>query len=229
MTVKLLNQVLKESYKDDAARRLVTEQGVYWLDTQLSTELTKVYHDFDTDHTIVAHRGTFSLGDWANNLMFCVAGKTGYSCTNRFESAAQVQHLAERKYGVERLTTVGHSQGGLLAEMLGGNGLEVITYNRAARAGSSDDNPSQFNVRHRDDVVSFEISKIWRRSADPNKNTMTLDAPTESVLANHGLDMLEHGFDGDEIGRQFPRRSRPFQTPTTAVADAIQARPKVYR
>lgn len=223
LPVELLHQLLEESYKDFSAWRLDTKSGVYVLDTHLSSKLTKVYHNPKTQHTIVAHRGTFNTGDWGNNFAYCIAGKAGYECTNRYEDAKRVQRLAEQKYGVERLTTVGHSQGGLLAEILGKNGLEIITYNRPVRVGSNDENPFQFNIRHAGDVVSRGVI-----STSVSRD-LTLRAPSESIVSNHGLSMLRYGYDEPSVGRPVP--PPPQSTPTSrnlfksSGADAQSGRP----
>ena len=223
MTLRLLYQILKESYEDNAKQTLRdTEMGVYQLDGELSTKLSKVYHNFKTGHTIIAHRGTYTATDWGNNLVYCVAGKIGYECTNRSEEAADVQHRAEQKYGAQRLTTVGHSQGGLLAETLGKNGLEIITYNRPVRFGSNDDNRIQYNIRHPQDVVSQSVANALTNRLD-NFRDLTLRAPNSSVIDNHGLDMLTHGYDESPVGRPVPRLTVPteLRAANTDFADAL--------
>lgn len=228
VTLQLLHQILEESYKDNAQPTLVTGMGVYQLDAGLSTKLSKVYHNFESQHTIIAHRGTYKVTDWGNNLVYCVMGKIGYECTDRSEEAALVQHHAEQKYGVERLTTVGHSQGGLLAETLGKNGLEIITYNRPVRVGSNDDHPFQFNIRHPQDVVSLSVANALTNRRDTSWRDLTLrGAPNKSITTNHGLDMLSYGYDESPVGRSVPlptlRTER--RVASTHVADALSTRP----
>ena len=103
--------------------------GDYELDKSLSTGRAKVYVNPKTGKTVVAHQGTQGFTDWGNNLVYAVGGSKLYKKTDRYKEAARVQKAAEKKYGT--VSTIGHSQGGLLAELVGGKG-EVTTVNKAA-------------------------------------------------------------------------------------------------
>ena len=100
-------------------------------DKNLSTNQTKVFVG-PGGQAVVAHRGTVGTAqDWAKNAVYGLSGTAGYKQTGRFQKAQRTQKEAEDKYG--KVITIGHSQGGLLAETLGKD--EIITLNKAARPG----------------------------------------------------------------------------------------------
>ena len=47
--------------------------------------------------------------------------------TARYREAKKVQDTAERVYGANNITTIGHSQGGYQAQLLGDKSHEIIT------------------------------------------------------------------------------------------------------
>lgn len=106
--------------------------GSYLTDAQLSDARVKVFHDPKTKHTVVAHRGSASGRDWFENLLYLgdiQAGK-GWSHSKKR------QKEAEKKYGLENLTTIGHSKGALHAEKYGKRGGEIITLNKPVNVQS---------------------------------------------------------------------------------------------
>ena len=114
--------LLNASYDKD-----IKNVGGWVQDEELSTGKTKVYYDPETGKSVVAHRGTTgTFSDWSNNAMYAMGGETLYKTTDRYKQAKQVQKQAEQKYGRDNITTIGHSQGGLQAELLGKKGEETI-------------------------------------------------------------------------------------------------------
>jgi hypothetical protein len=53
--------------------------------------------------------------------------------TSRYRDAERVRKKAEKKCGHKSISTIGHSQGGLQAELLGKNSKETITLDKATR------------------------------------------------------------------------------------------------
>jgi len=156
----VFQSVLSASYKKDHPKEI----DGYFADDSLSTDSAKIYHNKDKNHTILVHRGTEgTLKDWKNNLVYAVAGRDGYAKTDRFKQAKKTQELAEQKYGNSNLSTIGHSQGALAAQMLGKNSREIITYNKASTPWDfTKKEANQHDVRTSGDVVSF-----WdRKNAD---------------------------------------------------------------
>lgn len=156
------------------------------MDTQLSTGTSKVYKH-PSGQVVVAHRGTAGVMDWGNNLVYGLTGDVGYKLTSRYREAKKVQQNAEKKYGAENITTIGHSQGGLQAQLLGGNTREIITLNKATRPqevlyGSSKKN-NQYDVRASGDAVS-----LFRNPFQTEETTIKSKA---NPLAQHSTDILE--------------------------------------
>jgi hypothetical protein len=124
------------------------------LDKEISSSTSQVYHNPQTKQTVVSHRGTKGLADWGNNLVYALGGKNGYKMTHRFKEAQKVQRAAQTKYGMENVSTIGHSQGGLQAELLGQKSKEVITFNKATRPFTNNKGKNQYDLRHGSDLVS---------------------------------------------------------------------------
>lgn len=137
LTARELKRTLNASYDDkprDATRNLK-------VDKELSGKRTKVFHDASTGQTVVAHRGTASIQDIGTDIGLAV----GYR-GKRFKHAKKVQKQSEAKYGTDNLETVGHSLGGVIAEEVGGNSKNVITFNKAVL------NPTRRNLTNQTDV-----------------------------------------------------------------------------
>ena len=84
----------------------------YVADATLSDNRVKVFHDPTTNHTVVAHRGSSGVRDWLiENPLYLFNVEAGYGWNN----SKRRQKAAEKKYGTENLTTIGHSKGALHA------------------------------------------------------------------------------------------------------------------
>ena len=153
-------------------------------DTSLSTNTSKVYYNPQTGQTVVAHKGTSGFTDWFNNAAYAVGGETLYKTTPRYKEAKRVQKDAEKKYGRENISTIGHSQGGLQAELLGKKGDEIITLNKATRPFSNTKQSNQTDVRTSGDYVSA-LNPFQPRS------DITIRSPTYNPLTEHSVDVLD--------------------------------------
>lgn len=98
----------------------------YNVDQRLSDERVKVYHDPTTKHTVVAHRGSAETRDWLENGLYAL----GLTKGKGWRHSKKVQKEAERMYGVENLTTIGHSKGALHAQKYGQKGGAIVTLNK---------------------------------------------------------------------------------------------------
>jgi hypothetical protein len=124
------------------------------LDKSISSGTSKVYRNPKTGQVVVSHRGTKGTSDWLNNAVYGLFGKTGYKMTPRFKEAEEVQKKAQEKYGAKNISTIGHSQGGLQAELLGEDTREILTLNKATRPFDSQAGKNQFDVRAKTDLIS---------------------------------------------------------------------------
>lgn len=148
MSIKDLQEHLKQSYEKRRSKVLPSENGDYHLDETLSTQEQSVYHNPKTGHTVLTHRGTSGAKDWLNNAAHAV----GLSrATSRFKRARKVQRETEKKYGTENLSTLGHSQGSLLSHKLGQKSTEIINYNPYTFSKHK----NEYVVRNKYDPVSL--------------------------------------------------------------------------
>lgn len=191
-----LHDMLHGSYVPDEYKG-----GNGWSrDHELSTDTSSVYRHND-GRAVVAHRGTEgTLADWGNNMKYASTGEIGYKQTQRFKDAKKVQKLAEEKYGQHNISTIGHSQGGLLAETLGKNGHEIITVNKATNPFQSN-KPSkhQYDIRSDFDAVSSFRDPFKKK----DKRSTTIKSKTKNALKEHSYDILKRKGDDHVFGRGY--------------------------
>jgi len=195
LSAKELKGLLGASYNPK-----IDKVGDFVLDSKLSTSTSKVYRNPNTAQVVVAHRGTEGLLDWGNNAVYALGGKTAYKMTPRYKEAEKVQKQAEKKYGKENVSTIGHSQGGLQAELLGGKSKEIITLNKATRPFESNKNKNQTDVRSGRDVVSA-LNPFEKKSS---KN-IEIQGETYNPLAEHSGDVLDRLEENQMIGEGIRR------------------------
>jgi len=174
--------LLNASYDKD-----IKNVGGWVQDPDLSTNKSKVYYDPETGKSVVAHRGTVgTVSDWSNNALYAMGGETLYKTSDRYKKAKEVQKEAEKKYGRDNITTIGHSQGGLQAELLGKKGDETITLNKATRPFSNNPGENQTDVRTTTDWVSamnpFSSAPNTVYTSLKGYNPLRAHAPTSSLL-----------------------------------------------
>ena len=106
----------------------------------------------------VALRGTEgTLADWQNNAVFGLGGETAYKLTPRYKRAKERVAQLEKQYNPENMTLIGHSQGGLLADIVPSKAREIITLNKATRPQDflfRRRKKNQYDIRSRFDPVS---------------------------------------------------------------------------
>jgi len=175
-----LKKLLGASY--DAKTTKVND---FHLDPSVSSKTSKVYHNDKTGQTVVAHMGTQGITDWGNNAVYALGGKYAYKKTDRYKEAKKVQDAAEKKYGAKNISTIGHSQGGLQAELLGKNSKETITVNKATVPFQNKTNANQTDVRTKGDVVS-----ALNPFAKKNNKEVEIGSSSYNPLTNHSADTL---------------------------------------
>jgi len=190
ISTRQLRDFVKASYKkkEDAP-----EVDGYKLDNELSTKRSKVYVNAKGE-AVVAHAGTDSATDWANNLLAPIPYL--YKKTSRYKDAKAVQEKALKKYGKDKLTTTGHSQSGLIVNELNKEGLtgkEADVLNPAIL------NPFEKHkgikvVRSKRDPVSFLTRK--------NKKDITIEGNSFNPITEHQPDILNR-IDNIELGGRY--------------------------
>ena len=177
-----LRSMLSGSYEKN-----LSNAGKFTVDKDLSGKRVKVYHNPETNQTVVSHRGTANMKDWLTD-----AGMTfGYEGGKRFKHSKKVQKKAEKKYGTENLTTVGHSLGARLAEKYGQKGNEVITLNKPIipKTFGKKISEKQYDIRTENDPVSA------LHSLQKNEKMKTIKSDTYNPLTEHGVDVLKRSND----------------------------------
>ena len=188
-----LKNMLSKSYDKNN-----NDNGDYKIDNSLSGQRVKVYHNNNTNQTVVAHRGTNSVQDWGTNvgLLF------GYK-SKRFKHAKQIQDKAALKYGNENLTTVGHSLGAKIAEEVGKNGHEIITLNKPVTPLDLYYNKkignNQIDIRTKNDPVS--ILKRYQK----DNNSIIVPSKSNNLLTEHKTEILNRLNQDEIIGNGIKR------------------------
>ena len=174
-----MRDLLDQSYSKNPRKQI---EG-FQLDEDFKGN-SKVYYNPQTNHTVVAHRGTSGWKDWLNNAVFAIGGEKAYKHTKRYKDAEAIQKYAEEKYGAKNISTIGHSQGGLQAELLGGNSGEIITLNKATRPFANTKQKNEYDVRTQHDLVSA------LNPFEPNYD-FTIKSNTLNPLKEHSVETLK--------------------------------------
>jgi len=155
-----------------------------WDNVMDTPEVSAFEHP--SGQVVVALRGTEgTLKDWSNNAVYGLAGESAYKMTPRYKRAKERVAELEKKYNPEDMTIIGHSQGGLLAEIVPSNARERITLNKATRPQDflfRRRKKNQYDIRSRFDPVSFFPLQ---------KSNYTIDGVSLNPLKQHSPDILE--------------------------------------
>ena len=169
-----------------------------------------------TGRVVVAHRGTVGTAqDWFNNAVYGAFGDKGYELTGRFKKAKKTQKKAEKKYGAENISTIGHSQGGLLAQKVGGDSKEIITLNKATRPQDffkQKRSENQTDIRTEGDVVS-----MFKNPYETQGEQVTIKTDKFNPLAEHATDVLDR-MKADKAADQPPLWSTSGRPPGTMIS-----------
>jgi hypothetical protein len=204
LAVKDLKGLLEASYDGRA------NVGDFEIDKGLSTSNSKVYVNKKTGQAVVAHKGTSGLTDWGNNAVYALGGDWAYKKTKRYKDAEKVQKQAEAKYGAKNISTIGHSQGGLQAELLGKNTNETITLNKATRPFSNTaKSDNQHDIHVKGDIVSAfnPFQKTTSKDIVVGDNKEISLNPV-SAVEKHGIDQLNQLPDEQMIGQGANHKGR---------------------
>ncbi len=152
-----------------------------------------------TNQVVVAHRGTEgTLSDWGNNLAYGVGGETGYKQTQRYKDAKKLQQGAEEKYGRDNVITTGHSQGGLIARLVGGNSKEVIVVNPASSMFSNQ-GKNETTVRTTSDAVSYFDRNPLKKKP---RNLIEIQSKKTDPIGEHSYEVLHRLGDDTVVGKK---------------------------
>ena len=187
-----LNEIIIQTYEPEPDETI----NNYKLDSELSNEYAKVYHDKVNNQTVISHKGTDGIMDWGNNLAYA-SGL--YDFTDRTKQAKSAQNKTVEKYGTSNLSTIGHSQGSINARKYGKDSKEIINVNPAFNPLLLDEyyrNPIEYNVRSNKDVVSYpmKIKNNLQSITNPNWNSshnITIPSESNDILIEHSPNILK--------------------------------------
>lgn len=199
-----IKEFVNQSYEVEPSETI----GDFILDKDLSTDKAKVYYNPITQEAVVAHRGTQGASDWGNNVAYVLGS---YKLTSRYKEGKSIQDKAEKKYGKKNISTLGHSQGSILARELGGDTKEIINVNPAYSFEKPKKN--EYNIRSENDVVSSAFAPVAKAReilfpeyAKKHDIKIASDS-TFDVLGNHSADVLDKLGD-KEIGQGAGRKKK---------------------
>lgn len=187
-TTKEIKKFLKASYQKNPKKNI---EG-FELDKSLSKDTGKVYHNPDTGETVVVHRGTQGITDWGNNVAYALGN---YEKTDRYRKGKNIQEKAEKKYGAENISTLGHSQGSILARKLGKDTKEIINVNPAYLLEKPAEN--EYTIRSSGDAVSAlyaPVAKTRQIFSPKTSKERDVTIPAEkgsNILDEHSYNILD--------------------------------------
>ena len=188
LSTRTLKNALKNSYGKSKKK-----QGFdgYEPVSNLTDTEAQVYFNPKTNHAIVSHRGTQGIGDAFQDVAY---GLTGYK-GRRFKKAERVQKEAERKYGSQNVSTVGHSLGSLISSDVGRNSKEIINYNKpVVPFGKKREN--EYVVKTANDPFSF-----FNKPSKSDTKTKVIQSKTINPLYEHSTDRLDALNPDEMIGK----------------------------
>lgn len=195
MKVKTIKSLLNASYDKTPPKKL--KNGLR-LDESLTTPTVKTYYNKNNNEAYVVHRGTQGAADWLNNVAYLTGN---YKRTDRFKQAEKIQNKAEKKYGKQNISTLGHSQGSILARELGKDTKQVINVNPAYKLERPLKN--EYVVRSSSDVVSSlyaPVAKVRSILYPKYSKAHDITIPSKSnLLDEHSYNILDR-LGNKEIG-----------------------------
>jgi hypothetical protein len=130
-----------------------------WTKVMDTPEVSAFKHNTTPQVVIVLRGTTGTANDWSNNAVYGIGGEVAYKRTPRYKRAVARVSEIEKKYNPKDITIVGHSQGGLLAEIVPSNARERISLNKATRPSDfifgRKKKKNQYDIRSEYDPVSM--------------------------------------------------------------------------
>lgn len=183
---KTYSLLLENSYASPQTQ--LKEINGYKRDDKLSGQRFQVYYNPIKNHTYVIHRGTTgTISDWKNNLAYAI---NLYEHTPRYKFALEQQKKAEDKYGSKNITTIGHSQGALLASKVGVGSNKIISYQKPVNIKDLTRSPpkNEIDIRTSNDLVSF-LNPLQLKTK--GSQLYTIDSKTLNPITEHEITNLK--------------------------------------
>lgn len=194
MKVNTLHKMLNNSYEKKHKQH--NHLDGYTLDKHLSGDRAQVYYNHDTNHLVVAHRGTKGIHDVITDMKLMLGMKNN----KRFKHGKKITDDAIKKYDTDNISVIGHSLGHSLAkEANKKHNAELITLNGATTPldmfNKQKDN--EYMIRTANDPVSYLHSLNPYRN---KQNTITINSKSYNPLREHTVDTLDRLDEDEEIG-----------------------------
>ncbi len=187
IAVKDLNKLLNESYKNIKNTNKNID-GRYILDTDLSTDKTKIYKDTVNNDIKIVNRGTSDVKDVLTDakLLF------GFKDKSRFNEAKDILNKVKEKYKDENIDVLGHSLGATVAEDIGKDPRikNIITLNKPTT-------PLNLLNREKQDIKQYDIStkndaiSLLKPFQYNYNNDIIIPSNTGNLYAEHKIDVLD--------------------------------------
>jgi hypothetical protein len=183
--VKYLNKLLNQSYqsKNKTAANI---DDRYYLDSELSTDKTKVYVDKNTNDITMVNRGTSDFKDVMTDAKMLF----GYN-DKRFNEPKEILGKIKQKYTDKNIDLLGHSLGAKIAETLGDDPRvkNIITLNKPTTPKDliqkSKINSKQYDIRTTSDLVSA------LQPFQTGPNDIIISSETKNPYTEHKIDTLD--------------------------------------
>ena len=189
---KVLKSVLKNGYDDK-----LNDIDNYRVDKDLSGKRVQVYHNPDTNHTIINHRGTKGLNDVYTDLKLMMNFKNN----KRFQHGKDITDKAINKYSNSDVSITGHSLGHKIAEEANlKHNKEQITLNGAITPYDliKKQKDNEFHIRSEYDPISVLHGLNPMKN---NNNNTTIKGKNLNLLNEHKTDVLGRLDDDLEFGK----------------------------
>lgn len=189
MKARTIKSLINASYEKEPPDKI---KNGWRLDKDLTTATAKTYYNKNNNNAVVVHRGTQGASDWLNNVAYLTGN---YKRTDRFKQAEQLQNKAEDKYGKSNITTIGHSQGSVLARELGNDTKQIINVNPAYKFEKPLKN--EYNIRSSGDIVSSlyapvaQVRKVLYPNYSKAHDIVIQSEKKYSPLTEHSPDILD--------------------------------------
>lgn len=208
LRIQEIYDFLKASYSDYPPNNI----GVFSMDMKLSNITTKVYVSKLNKKVIIIFRGTKEIEDWKNNLAYLVHSKL-FLLTERFLESKSIYQKAKRKYKDYIFELLGHSQGGIIAHLLGKDAHSIILLNSPYK--NEEQYPNEYSIRSSLDIISMN-RHLYKYIPNHNmilKNNITIPSKKKSLIKQHIIKSLEDLPPNLEIGT--PDKSKKAHKKTT--------------
>ena len=197
----IYSNALKEFLKNSYSKNQKETINGFYRDDSLSGQRAQVYNNPTSHETYVVHRGTQGLQDIITDFKLAFFPQL-YLSSTRYNHAKDIQQQAEKKYGKENLTTLGHSLGAKLGSDVGDKSKEIITYNKPILPYDllNQTKKNETSVRTKLDPVSILGSL--------NPSIKQISTKTSNPITAHNINQLDNVKDeyiGKGLTKKYPR------------------------